>query len=245
MSLEELQRNFNFLGIKDPFWAIFSDPEKKGNKWQAEEFFKTGEREIKGLLEHVKSLGIRVSWSKALDFGCGVGRLTQALSRYFDEVHGVDIAPSMIDLANRYNQFGNRCRYHLNDSGSLTLFADDSFDLIYSNITLQHIPPPYSRGYIREFVRVLAPSGLLLFQVPSELVRSNRVKELVKRTIPTLLGIYRRIRFGYGSLISMYGIGRQEVITILEGSGARMIEVSETQDAGRGWISYRYCATKL
>lgn len=245
MSLEDLQRSFDYLGRKDPFWAILGDPTKRGNKWQAQEFFETGEREIKDLMEHVESLGVRISKRKALDFGCGAGRLTQALAPYFGEVHGVDIAPSMIELANRYNRYGDTCKYHLNNSGSLELFADDSFDLIYSNITLQHIQPQYSKGYIKEFVRVLAPSGLLLFQVPSRLVNPNWIKERMKKAMPTLLGIYRRIRFGYGSLISMHGIDRQEVITVLERSGARIIEVSENQDAGRRWISYRYCATKL
>jgi ubiquinone/menaquinone biosynthesis C-methylase UbiE len=243
MSLEELQRSFDRLGRIDPFWAILSHPDKRGNKWRAGEFFDTGEREIKDLMEHVESLGVRISRRKALDFGCGVGRLTQALARYFGEVHGVDIAPSMIELANRYNRYGDRCKYHLNNSDSLQLFADDSFDLIYSYITLQHIRPQYSKGYIREFVRVLAPSGLLLFQLPSGRVNANRIKERVTKAMPTLLRIYRRIRFGYGSLISMHGIDRQEVITILERSGARIIEVSE--EKGSGWISCRYCATKL
>ncbi len=48
---------------------------------------------------------------RALDFGCGVGRLTQALARHFNIVDGVDIAPSMIELANQFNRSGGRCRY--------------------------------------------------------------------------------------------------------------------------------------
>ena len=44
-----------------------------------------------------------------LDIGCGVGRLTQALSSRFDECWGVDIAPSMIESANKLNRCPDRC----------------------------------------------------------------------------------------------------------------------------------------
>ena len=250
MSLEELRRNWNAFGRKDPFWAILTDPKKKGNKWQAEEFFETGVSEIKYLMDHIESLGVHIPRRKALDFGCGVGRLTQALAGYFGEVHGVDIAPSMIELAIRYNRYGDRCKYHLNNSASLELFADDSFDLIYSRITLQHIQPEYSKGYISEFVRVLAPSGLLIFSLPSHLVNPgnsgnpNSIKQRVKGAMPpSLLKMYRRIR--YGPVMFAYGIDRQEVVTVLERNSAKIIEISQNEDGGKAWISYRYCATKL
>ncbi len=42
------------------------------------------------LWEHLYSLGVTIPHGKALDFGCGVGRVTQALAQYFDEVYGVD-----------------------------------------------------------------------------------------------------------------------------------------------------------
>jgi hypothetical protein len=43
-----------------------------------------------------------------------------------------------------------------------------SFDFIYSDIALQHIPPDQSRAYIAEFLRVLRPGGLAVFQLTAE-----------------------------------------------------------------------------
>ena len=61
----------------------------------------TGEREISLLMHEMRSLGISVNQhGRALDFGCGVGRLTQALARRFDTVVGVDVSPQMVRLAN-------------------------------------------------------------------------------------------------------------------------------------------------
>jgi SAM-dependent methyltransferase len=145
-----------------------TDPTKRGGKWDIDEFFATGRAEIDSVLDYVRSLPVELKRTRALDFGCGVGRLTQALCRHFVECHGVDIAPSMIGLAAKYNRFGAKCLYHLNDAPNLALFADDTFDFVYSNIALQHIRPEYSVGYIAEFMRLLVPGGVSIFQLPSE-----------------------------------------------------------------------------
>jgi ubiquinone/menaquinone biosynthesis C-methylase UbiE len=73
----------------------------------------------------------------------------------------------MIRLAREYNRFGSRCRYYVNAADDLRMFEDGHFDFIYSNIVLQHIPPEYSTRYIREFIRILDPHGMAVFQVPS------------------------------------------------------------------------------
>jgi SAM-dependent methyltransferase len=82
----------------------------------------------------------------------------------------VDIAPSMIDLANRYNRYGGRCQYHLNAAPDLGLFPNDSFDFVFSQIVLQHMEPQYAHRYIGEFIRVLAPGGVAMFQLPGEVI---------------------------------------------------------------------------
>jgi tRNA/tmRNA/rRNA uracil-C5-methylase (TrmA/RlmC/RlmD family) len=102
MSLEDVRKNWDALGKIDPMWAILAEPSKKGRKWQTEEFFETGVSEIAELMGRLDEINVGVSRHKALDFVCGIGRLSQALARYFEEVHGVDIAPSMIQLAEQF-----------------------------------------------------------------------------------------------------------------------------------------------
>jgi SAM-dependent methyltransferase len=170
MELKELERTWNEFGKRDPFWAILTRADKKNNRWQPDEFFDTGREEIEQVLAGASAWLPRQRRGKALDFGCGVGRLTQALCRHFAECHGVDIADSMIELARRYNQFGDRCYYHVNRGNDLALFANNTFDFIYTTLVLQHMSPVHARRYIEEFLRVLAPGGLLVFQIPSEVV---------------------------------------------------------------------------
>jgi len=169
MSFSKLQQTWHELGEQDPLWAILTRADKRGRKWDLQEFFQWGVDEIRNLLARLDAAGIEVPRGRALDFGCGVGRLTQALCAHFSQCVGVDVAPSMIALAKKYNPYGDRCQYFVNELSTLFAFPDNHFDLIYSNIVLQHIHPNYTWNYLEDFLRVLAPGGILVFQLPAAL----------------------------------------------------------------------------
>ena len=165
-NLEQLSRTWDTLGERDALWAILTQPGTRGGGWDVERFFDSGREQVDGALRLVADeIGWPIPSGRALDFGCGVGRLTQALCERFEQVDGVDIAASMIRGAERFNRFGDRCRYHLNRRDDLSIFADRSFDFIYSTYVFQHMRPSFARGYVREFVRVLTADGVALFQV--------------------------------------------------------------------------------
>ena len=265
MTIDDLGENWDALGRSDPMWVILTDPSKRGNKWQAEEFFATGVRDIHETVRYAESL-VPFRKGRALDFGCGIGRLTQALANYFDRVDGVDISRSMIEAANRHNKRGDRCRYHLNRTASLELFERDAFDFVLSFITLQHIEPAYSRRYIADLVRVLAPGGCLVFGLADRPL--NPLKAWLKDVVPdALLRPYRAIRDGGKPAIRMYGMKPREVIALLTGCGAAVMGVDEFADRVQShpsavrsstftryvdklsapwaqWHQYRYCCTK-
>jgi SAM-dependent methyltransferase len=153
----------------DPLWAILSDPTRKGRKWDLEGFFATGAREISLVLYQLDRLHPGLPRGSALDFGCGIGRLTQALATYFEQAAGVDISPTMIRLAGKLNRYPDRVGYVVNSREDLRVFGDHAFDFIYSDIVLQHLEPPLALRYLAEFFRVLRIGGALVFQLPSHL----------------------------------------------------------------------------
>ncbi len=167
MELRALQRRWDAFARRDPLGAIL-DPLKRGEKRDVAAFLAWGEREIDSVLEESARFSLPQGHDCALDFGCGAGRLTQAMARHFERCEGIDISPRMIELAEELNRCGERCRFRVNDTDSLALFDDDTFDFVYSSLVLQHMDPPYALRYVRELVRVLRPGGLLVFQVPSE-----------------------------------------------------------------------------
>lgn len=173
MSLKRLEINWDEWAKRDAMFAILTFDGKAG-KWDAEEFFRSGREEIAQVLREADALLPQSPKKRALDFGCGIGRLTQALAEHFEESHSVDIAPTMIELAGEANQFGDKVHYHLNPKNDLSLFPDEYFDFVYSNIVLQHIHSEMSRRYIQEFLRVLCPGGAAVFQCPGRRQRDQQ-----------------------------------------------------------------------
>lgn len=165
-----VQSVWETLAQNDPLWAILSEPEKKGRKWDVDEFFEIGRTEVDAILKTLEEAGRPVlKRGAALDFGCGVGRLSQRLADYFDRVTGVDISTNMIALARKFNRHGGRVEYVHNNLPDLSLFANGQFDFVYSNIVLQHMEPRHAIAYMREFFRVTRPGGSIVFQIPSHL----------------------------------------------------------------------------
>jgi SAM-dependent methyltransferase len=162
----------------DPLWAVLAFPEKRGGRWPLQEFMKTGEREIALLFHRFAELQLSAPRGHALDFGCGVGRLTQALARRLDRVVGADISPVMIDLARQLNRYADRVQYICTAETGLETLPAESFQCIYSNIVLQHVPAELSVRYLHEFFRLLGRGGLLVFQLPSH--RESPVEAEIK-----------------------------------------------------------------
>ncbi len=244
MQLEELARSWDQLGRSDPLWAILYDPAKKGNRWSLEEFFATGEATVDQALRHLDALKVEVNLERALDFGCGVGRLTQALARHFNEIDGVDIAPSMVGRAREYNRFGDRCRYHVNSRDDLRMFADGTFDFVFTDIVLQHMPSELMLSYVAEFIRVLRLGGVGLFDIPPRY--ANTPRGVIVRFAPApFLALYRRRAHGDG-VMELHTIKPERVLDFLGTRPVRVIE-HRSLPADRSAVvrRYQYCVERL
>src|SRR5258708_22704504 len=139
-ALNRVRDQWTTLGERDPLWAILSESDKKSGGWDHAAFFKTGVDEIDEVLRKARSLG-QIRYGSAVDFGCGVGRLSQALSLHFEHVVGVDIAESMIRNAVELNPLPDRCEYIHNVAPDLSILPDHCADLIYSSINIHHFVP--------------------------------------------------------------------------------------------------------
>jgi SAM-dependent methyltransferase len=184
MRFTSLRRHWERLGRNDPYWAVLTDPEKRGGRWDVAEFFRSGVDEIESALDRATELGIAPARGRALDFGCGAGRLTQAMAEHFAACDGVDISKPMLQIARQHNRFADRCTYHLNPAPDLRLFANGTFDFAYSTLVLQHMEPRYSMHYVGELLRVMAPAGLLVFQLPSQRSTLQPPAEARRTAIP-------------------------------------------------------------
>lgn len=252
--LNDVARAWNAFGERDPMYAVLTYEGKQGNRWKPDEFFATGEREIEGMLLQVAASGAELRLEgRALDFGCGLGRLTQPLARRFREAHGVDIAQSMLEQARAFAAAQEQhCTFHLNTKDDLELFPDGYFDFICTLVTLHHVEPRYSAAYLKEMLRVLAPGGTLVAQLPAREKLGFRTRQVLKRGVPAgALYWYRRVRHGRHHAtnpsefegMDVHGTPRAEVLRLLTEAGGRVL-LTIRDDHSSNWISYRYIVTK-
>jgi len=234
MTLRDVQRNWDAMGRRNPLSAILTTR----LNWDVGEFFETGRREVEGLLRDIAELDTGLDMGRALDFGCGVGRLTQSLADHYEEVYGVDIAPSMIEKAGKLNRHGRRCRYVVNGEDNLRVFPDGFFDLIYSNITLQHVKPVHALNYIREFLRTLSRRGITVFHIPSAKT-GRKLMDYLPGGAAVLVQ-----RLVLGGAMEMHGIERSVMTGFIEENGGEVLMVKPSDSAGHAWETYEYFASK-
>ena len=106
----------------------------------------------------------RGSW-RALEIGCGSGRLMRPMSRHFLEIHGVDVAGDAIRQARENLQDVPHAHPREIHGTSLEDFGDQSFDFVYSFALFPNIPSQeLVVAFLREIHRVLRPGGLARLQ---------------------------------------------------------------------------------
>jgi ubiquinone/menaquinone biosynthesis C-methylase UbiE len=96
----------------------------------------------------------------ALDIGCGTGFLSLELAARGHRVTGIDLAPTMLDLARRKAaEAGFGIRFQEGDAEQAP-FPAASFDLAISRHVLWTLPHP--EAAIDDWIRVLRPGGRLV-----------------------------------------------------------------------------------
>lgn len=92
-----------------------------------------------------------------LDVGCGVGLMSKFVSEHFDTVHGIDIAPGVVERAAEQCPSGD---FQLYDGASIP-FEDNAFDVVFIVCVMHHVPPDQWTSLTAEMARVLKPGGML------------------------------------------------------------------------------------
>lgn len=237
---EQLHLSWTFYGKDDPFWAVLTDPLKKGNKWNPEEFYRHGRGNIKSILNQLADLDLKMTFGQALDFGCGAGRLTQALALYFDHVYGVDISSTMLETAEKHNQFSQKCKYLHNVEEDLRIFADNSLDFIVTIITLQHMKPKFIKKYLLEFVRILKPAGVLVFQLPGRRLDLTDEQWQIQR-----LGQDSRVNSSDKPVMEMNGLDKEEINALFSENHCEILSIVDDSGLKPHWESNNYIIRKL
>ncbi len=145
------------LGQSEPYWGVLSHPDFRSEAItpeRIEAFYATGRPYIDEVARWLREATGAPPSGRALDFGCGVGRLTEAMTAYAGDVTGLDVSPGMLELA---RQRGSRVTY-------VGEMPDGPFDWINSFIVFQHIDPERGLEILKDLLARLAPGGAISLQ---------------------------------------------------------------------------------
>jgi len=156
---------WEWFGKNQPYFGVLVDPKYRNEQLNEEakkDFFATGKKHVDFVLQTIKEhFESNFSAKRALDFGCGVGRLTIPLSTACKEVVGVDASPSMLQEATKNaKEMGAKNIQFLLADDNLSTLGSEGFDFINSFIVFQHIP--LDRGYhlLRRLLSLLNEGGI-------------------------------------------------------------------------------------
>lgn len=162
--VEKMRADWNARAKEDAnYYVAFGRREQDDGEFQD-----TAHEVVAGLEWEMRRLpaGVPARSRRALEIGCGPGRLIKPMSAHFGEIHGVDISDEMVARARQRLSHIPHAHVHVARNSNLEMFASESFDFAYSYAVFQHIPSrDVVLNYLKETWRVLKPGCYIRCQL--------------------------------------------------------------------------------
>jgi SAM-dependent methyltransferase len=158
-------------------------------------FFREVERERYALEPHIPEIVRFADWRgrDVLEAGCGIGTDAAQFARANARYTGIDFSPTALDLARRRFEMAGLEGSFVHGPVTNLPFPDSSFDLVYSNGVIHHVPQ--TERAVHEFRRVLRPGGTALVMVYHRNSFNYRFTILVlRRSLVALLALPGAVR---------------------------------------------------
>jgi SAM-dependent methyltransferase len=149
-------------GVDDPYFGVLADHRFATARIDdsRDAFFASGRGFVAWLLTQVDRHYGPTPRRRALDHGCGVGRLTLPLAKAFDEVVALDVAPGMLAEAEANATRAGVANIRFAAADDRLSHADGQFDFVNSHLVLQHVPVRRGIVLLDALVDRVAPGGL-------------------------------------------------------------------------------------
>lgn len=214
-------------GRADPYFGVVAHDRFHGERLDEDaraEFFRSGEEHIRSVLETVhRRIDPTFMPTRALDFGCGVGRLILPLSHACTRVVGADVSDSMLREARRNCEARSITNVELVRSDDRLSAVTGDFDFIHSFIVFQHIPPERGVVILRAMMDRLVDGGVgvLHFTYARRAPALRRLVHRMRKSVPLVNGIVNIVQgrsFLYPMMqMNHYSLNR--VFSVLDESG--------------------------
>ena len=199
MMFDDTDRDWEKLAKHEPYFAVItSDKFRNANltRESKEEFFAGGLKHIHRVLQEVREhVDPSFSIKRALDFGCGVGRVVIPLANIAQEVTGVDVSDSMLKEARKNCEARSIKNVVLVKSDDNLSVLDGKYDFIHSHIVFQHIPVERGQRIFENLLAHLETDGVCVVHFTyAKDYPTRRWASFIKRFFPWSRNLINLIR---------------------------------------------------
>jgi SAM-dependent methyltransferase len=156
-------------GQKDPYFGVITHDKFRNRNLSEDvrrEFFDSGREHIQRVIELCrKHIDAAFEVRRAVDFGCGTGRLVIPLAEISEKVVGIDISPSMLSEAGRNSESFGLANVELITSDDELSKLSGSYNFIHSYIVFQHMPVQRGMRVITRLLDHLEDGGIMAVQL--------------------------------------------------------------------------------
>jgi ubiquinone/menaquinone biosynthesis C-methylase UbiE len=231
---------WNRYGEIDPYFGVVShDRFRRENldDTAVAEFFRSGQAHVDWLLRVIRDcVDADFTPRRALDFGCGVGRLLIPLARISHQVVGVDVSEGMLHEARRNCASHGVLNAEVTRSDDRLSRVDGTFDFVHSWIVFQHVPPPRGMALLREIVGRLERGGVgaLHFTYRSTAPPAQRARAWLRSRVPGVNALVNLARGRSPSypVMQMNAYDLNRIVALLQGAGCDRVHAHLTDHGG-------------
>jgi 2-polyprenyl-3-methyl-5-hydroxy-6-metoxy-1,4-benzoquinol methylase len=227
------------FGESDPYWAVLTDEKFRAGKITAgalDDFFHSGEQHLDAVWRRIEEcIAPDFAPRRAVDFGCGVGRVLIPLARRCPAAVGMDVARPMLDEA-RQNMTRHGVTAELVVADDNLSQLSGSFDFIHSYIVFQHIPPPRGEAIAERLLDRLEPGGVavLHFTYRTPIAPLQRFMRWARLSVPFVSTAANLVRGRSAShpYMQVYEYDSARVLETIRAAGCRDLHLDFTDHGG-------------
>ena len=175
-------------GREDPYFGVLTDEKYRRARLteaQKAEFFESGTAHVSDVIATIRRhIDSEFQIDRALDFGCGVGRLVIPLAAVARQVTGVDVSKSMLEEARRNCDARQLRNVEFVTSDDRLTLLKGPYNFVHSLIVFQHIPVERGRAIFRRLTELLQDGGVGVLHVTYAKSYRPGWKEQVKSHVP-------------------------------------------------------------
>jgi SAM-dependent methyltransferase len=167
MLYNDTDKDWEKYGATNPYFGVFNHQKYCREDLTEEsknEFFKSGQSYFNSVLKNIRDhIDSNFVPKNALDFGCGVGRITIPLARISNFAVGIDVSESMLQEAKANCESKNIDNVKFLKADENLSNLSEQYDFIHSFIVFQHIPIRRGEALFCKLMEHLQAGGIGVF----------------------------------------------------------------------------------